>query len=360
MKKWLPVFLAFQWLYADEYIITSLNDSGAGTLREAMLAAVDDDVITFDSGITGIITLGSSLPPITAKNLLISGRYSMGITIDGASQYQIFNIMADEVHIMNLTLSNGSNASFGGAVYVGPSLNTRLDNLDIISCAGSNCQSPVYIDDGGFIHFVNLSFSSGSGPDIYFVNASAILHNLNHPPPVIHINGSGIAELKGPGRIDLVAFSDPIGILIYNHSAECIFTGTTSANLISVNSIAGNYTARYIASIGSTKPGNDTFGSIASSLDYIQTTDGTLFIKIDDSGSHDSLNVGHNLYPFGTLTILPESGNYTAGTSYTIITVAGKINNPFTTVTCPIANFPFTVVYRDNSIEIVITANFTI
>ena len=65
------------------FVVTSLNDSGSGTLREAITAAnvtPEEDTITFQSGLTGTITLGSNLPDIS-RDLTITGPGVTNLTI---------------------------------------------------------------------------------------------------------------------------------------------------------------------------------------------------------------------------------------------------------------------------------------
>ena len=52
--------------------VTNTNDSGAGSLRQALIDAQPDDTITFASGLTGQITLASGQLVID-KSLTITG-----------------------------------------------------------------------------------------------------------------------------------------------------------------------------------------------------------------------------------------------------------------------------------------------
>lgn len=357
---YIAIFLMHLVLQADEYIVSSLADSGTNTLRDAMLAVVDDDVITFDSSLSGTISLASSLPTITAENLSIVGPASLAVAIEASSLYQIFNIQADSAKIKNLILRNGASATFGGAVFVAANLSAYLTNLSIHACSGSNCQDPIYIDDSGFANIINPAFVAGSGADIFFVNSSAIIQNTNTlTTPTMLIDGSGVIETKGPGGVSLVAFSNPIALVIYNQSGTCTFSGNTSSILIANGTINGTFTTGYIGNTGVIQPGNGGTGSITSTTNYDQAADGNLEIKITASGTSDTVSVSGNFYPEGVLTILPQSGSYTVGTSYTIVTSA-LINNTYPSVICPITGFPFAVVYHADSIEIVITNNVSI
>jgi hypothetical protein len=70
---------------ATTFTVTSLNDSGTGTLRAAMESAGSGDTIVFQPGLTGTIT-PTSLAPAIAANLTISGPGPGVITITGSGR----------------------------------------------------------------------------------------------------------------------------------------------------------------------------------------------------------------------------------------------------------------------------------
>jgi predicted outer membrane repeat protein len=80
------------------------------------------DYITFNSGITGTITVGSQL--LVSQPVYINGPGANALTISGGDATRIFNIdMAGPntlpVGIYRLTLTHGSTAGSGGAIYDG-------------------------------------------------------------------------------------------------------------------------------------------------------------------------------------------------------------------------------------------------
>ena len=119
---------------ANTYTVTNLNDSGAGSLRQAITDAnanAGADTIAFDSGLTGTIALTSALPNLT-DDVTLTGPGAELLTVarssaSGTAAFRIFTIDAGTatpptVSISGLTLSNGSiqeSASNpgGGGVY---------------------------------------------------------------------------------------------------------------------------------------------------------------------------------------------------------------------------------------------------
>ncbi|WP_321345393.1 autotransporter domain-containing protein [Breoghania sp.] len=56
-------------VWAATYTVSNLNDSGAGSLRDAISSAADGDTIAFADGLSGTITLASALPSLAAVTL---------------------------------------------------------------------------------------------------------------------------------------------------------------------------------------------------------------------------------------------------------------------------------------------------
>ncbi len=106
---------------AATIIVANLNDSGAGSLRQAILdanAAAGDDIITFASGLTGTINLAGALPALST-NITINGPGADLLTVrrDTGGDYRIFDITGATTTstISGLTISNGV-ADFGGGI----------------------------------------------------------------------------------------------------------------------------------------------------------------------------------------------------------------------------------------------------
>jgi hypothetical protein len=92
--------------------VTSLADSGPGTLRDRIAAANPGDTITF--GIQGDIVLASQLT--IAKNLNVFGFGVEGLVrISGNNSTRVFNITAGNVFLNRLAIINGRVTGTNGA-----------------------------------------------------------------------------------------------------------------------------------------------------------------------------------------------------------------------------------------------------
>jgi CSLREA domain-containing protein len=144
-------------VHGATFIVSKLNDSGAGSLRQAILdanAAPGADMITFS--VSGTITLGSTLPDITdAAGLTIDGA-GQTVTISGDSLYRVLYVIAGaSLNMNNVTIANG-NGSFGGGITNDGTL-TVLDSTfsDNISGVGGG----IHNGASGILTVTNSTFS---------------------------------------------------------------------------------------------------------------------------------------------------------------------------------------------------------
>jgi hypothetical protein len=133
--------------------VTNLNDSGAGSLRQALLdanTAPGQDVITFATGVSGTISLLSDFPDLT-EAIDLEGPGSSVITIDGGwtqaggsgAGHEIFDISDDGSGtwtLSGITVTGGNSSSNGGAIW---SCNDSPLNLLDVALTGN------YAGDGG-------------------------------------------------------------------------------------------------------------------------------------------------------------------------------------------------------------------
>src|SRR5437899_10007857 len=116
--------------HADTIVVTNTNDSGPGSLRQALADVNDGDTITF--AVTGAISLTSGELVIN-KNITISGPGADVLAVSRAANvapFRIFHVMLGHIVIIEgLTISNGPVFnSFGGGIYNFESALTASDS----------------------------------------------------------------------------------------------------------------------------------------------------------------------------------------------------------------------------------------
>ena len=116
---------------ASTITVTNTNDSGAGSLRQAIASAVSGDTIKFSPSLSGqTITLSSQLD--ITKNLVVDGSgLDPRISISGNNIVRIFNISNRVFALRSLILKNGKMSgvnytAFGGALFVNSSTTLTL------------------------------------------------------------------------------------------------------------------------------------------------------------------------------------------------------------------------------------------
>ncbi|WP_261201956.1 DUF4347 domain-containing protein, partial [Laspinema olomoucense] len=116
--------------------VTNANDSGAGSLRNAIASAQGGDTILFDSSLANqTITLTSGQLELN-KDLTIDGSNAAGITISGNNASRVFWVSNFRtVNLANLNLINGKTLETGidgsgGAIYTRSRVNLNIENVN--------------------------------------------------------------------------------------------------------------------------------------------------------------------------------------------------------------------------------------
>ncbi len=159
------------------YVVSNTNDSGAGSLREA-ITSVNASTTTQYSGISfsiaGVITLASDLPAITKKVLIDGGTapgYVAGNTTTAPLVAVNFNGVASGFNFNSGSAGSGIYAlSIYGSSSNGITLNasniTLLRNyigLNLSGAAGGNAQNGIYIAAASINNVIGSNPNSISG-----------------------------------------------------------------------------------------------------------------------------------------------------------------------------------------------------
>jgi len=201
--------------YADIITVINTNDSGPGSLRQAINLANQGDTIDFDPALNGQTVTLTSDELLISKNITISGPGPNLLTVaraQGVSNFRIFHItLSHTVTIQGLTITNGNPLSpgFGGGI-----LNDGA-TLSVINCTLSGNHAA--LSGGGIDNFagessatlaVESSALTGNLADDYGGGIANLVSGMNNATLTINnstlsantgLAGGGIVNLSGGG-----------------------------------------------------------------------------------------------------------------------------------------------------------------
>ncbi|MGD9924612.1 MAG: choice-of-anchor Q domain-containing protein, partial [Pseudorhodoplanes sp.] len=169
--------------------VTNTDDSGAGSLRQAIADAIAGDTIVFDASLAGqSITLTSGQLALT-KDITINGDIDgdrkADITISGNDASRIFDIAGaitgTEVELRSLTLKQGNaGGGFGGAVTVAGTtilkvIDSTISDSAAVSGGGIAAFGPLTVVNSTITGNTATSTGGGvmrTGGDVTFVNST--------------------------------------------------------------------------------------------------------------------------------------------------------------------------------------------
>ena len=211
-------------------VVINTNDSGAGSLRQAIIDVCDGGTITFDPGLSGqTITLTTGELAIN-KNLTIQGLGANLLTVSriSAPDFRIFTINSGQtVTISGLTISNGNAVGGPGANSGGGILNSgTLTLIDSVVSGNNASAAGGGISNAGTVTVNNTTVSGNTAPSGAGIRSGITLSGTVN----LTLNNSIVSGNNGNG----------LGAGIFNGSGS----GSSAANLTINNStIAGNINA---------------------------------------------------------------------------------------------------------------------
>ncbi|HQZ95644.1 MAG TPA: choice-of-anchor Q domain-containing protein [Pyrinomonadaceae bacterium] len=202
--------------------VTNTNDSGVGSLRQAVADAAPGDTIVFGGGVTGTIAL-TTAPIAFTKNVTINGPGANVLSVSGNLERRVF-VMTGTLGIT--VVVNGLTITGGRGTGDGAGINTFVD-LTLNDCVVSN---NIATGNGGGIH----------NRGILTINRSSVSNNTAG-------QGGGIfnfAASPGAGRTTIVnttVYGNTANLEAGGGIANIGFSGTAAAELSLTNAtVAAN------------------------------------------------------------------------------------------------------------------------
>src|SRR6266540_1794731 len=141
--------------------VINTNDSGPGSLRQALSDANNGDTINFNSSLNGQRITLTSGQLVVNRNLKIGGLGANNLTVDGNANDRVFYINFNiTVTISGLTITNG-HAQLGGGIYNQGGF--KGATLTVSNCAISANEGAGIINTAAGTLTVNNSTLSGNG-----------------------------------------------------------------------------------------------------------------------------------------------------------------------------------------------------
>lgn len=306
----LALCAAHQTACASTLVVTNLNDSGPGSLRETVASAGNGDVIVFDPALTAggpaTLTLASTIA--LDKDITVSGPGSGLLSISSTGVRLIWVPLSKTVTIEHLTLRDGSvpiGHQGGGILHYGTLLTVR-------HCRVTNCTG----DYGGGI--------AADGP-LVLEDSEIVGNNAT-------TNGGGVCILGPDGTIeatrcvisDNTALEYGGGVGNFGKSAvltDCLVTENTAATTLGGGLFSSNSTLVTRCTIADNTAANG--GGVFCATNAVATSN---FVNTTISGNTATLPGGiGGMYLDGTMPFV-----------LTHVTVSNNIGDGVGGISCAI------------------------
>jgi predicted outer membrane repeat protein len=304
---------------AASLTVTNIDDSGAGSLRQAILDANSSDgadTITFASEVSsGTITLASTLPDITSE-LTIDGT-GQNITISGGDVVRIFFVKSGgSLELKRLTLLNGKG---------------KADCYDSIASAGAICnwgtlsiyKSEISLSSGG----VTIIFD-GSVSTMSYGGGVQNLGKLTVVDSIFKYNRAGSmgGAIDNRGTLILENSSFMSNTSLNNGGAVVSFGGGSSLTIDS-STFAGNESAGGGAISGNNAViTNSTFAS-NKATDGGAIYSGANLTITNSTFSENTAANGGGIFFYGNVASISSSTFYNNTLSNSIYGVLSLVNS---------------------------------
>src|SRR6266853_1340990 len=265
---------SLQIVQAGIITVMNTNDSGAGSLRQALADANDNDTITFDPGLNGLtITLTTGQLSVNDR-VFIFGPGADMLAVSGNHTGRVFQIASGKTAVISgLTITNGTMNGNGGGIY------NDHANLGLFDCMVSGNSAVdahgggIYNDHASLIVFYS-TFSGNSaraGGGIYNDHATLTVNTCT-------VSGNSADSGFGGGILNSFATggsaTSQLGSTIFNASSIDNDAGTITSLGYNLSSDAA----------GGDGPPNTGPGGFLNAIGDIRNTDPKLDLLQNNGG----------------------------------------------------------------------------
>ena len=198
--------------------VTSAADSGAGSLRAAIAAAQEGDILQFDQGLANQTITLTSGELVLSKNIEIDGSDAPNLTISGNHASRIFSAGGGiNFALKNLAIVDGKTSDKGGGVW----LRDSGTAITVTNCRFENNEAGVggaiQIGYGGKATVLNSQFNGNKGVSANNGFSAGAIANDGSGEMVIKdsqfirnqgFNGGAIYSLLSPLTVENCIFRD--------------------------------------------------------------------------------------------------------------------------------------------------------
>ncbi len=284
-----------------ELVVTTLDDSGAGSLREALGLIADGGTITFDPALAGGRITLSSGQLVADRSVTIDASAAPGIAVSGDNTFRVFQVGSSATVSMNdLVIADGAGAPQGGGV-----LNFGTLNLDRVvvrdntetSAGPANFQlggGGIYNGDGATLNLTDSTVSDNAtiaqpGGGVYGFFNSTI--NITRSTISGNVGGDVAGGLRslGNANIENSTFSNNTSTAWHGGAMFLTDGNVTISNstIVGNNSPAGTAGGLMVATFGA--PVNVTIE------DNIIADNGTYNCQVEGGGAAVLTSLGGNV-----------------------------------------------------------------
>lgn len=229
-----------------EITVTNLNNSGAGSLRQALADIAIGGRITFDPILAGGTLALTSGPLVPKHSVMIDGSDAPGISLDGGGTDRVLIVDAGlTVNLANLTVTHGFGWQLAGGI-----LNNGNLSLDHVTVTGNVMATDagdfwqggggIYTGEGGSLTLVdstvsnNVSGWTGGGVYSFFNTTTNIIRSTISGNLALDVAGG----LRTLGNVNVVNSTISSNTSTTWHGGAMFITDGTVSILSST--IAGN------------------------------------------------------------------------------------------------------------------------